>query len=583
MKMIKGLFLVLFAVVQLIAAIDPGDTYIDCIKTTPNPASCTAYNNVATSYRRFDGLCNNLRFPTVGAINTPLRRVIFAEYVDRRQVDLPRGFPGSNPSNIPSANKVSIAVFKAKQENKGNNALLSTLFMTAGQFLDHDMALSLHGKCDIKDCSSDSAFKYPCFPIKFDDDTSACTPFTRAFAACQSASLSRRTDRQQVNDLTAFVDGSQIYGHNEALAQSLRKLDGTGQLKVRSGNLLPFQPSSKPCSTPGGCSLSGDIRADENIALHAMHTVWVREHNRVVTKLAQLHDNWNEEKLYQEARKIVIGEWQHVVFNEWVPRVVNIGSYGGYKSGLDPRIINAFSTAAFRFGHSLVPNSWSQLNNNYDKLFPKIGLQESFFNIQSINIRGIEPTMLGLVGNQSNTVDDEFAFDLIRRLFVPPGQSGHMDLTALNIQRGRDHGLPTYGKWRQFCKLPAISSFRELEYHMPARVAKKFSILFNSPADIDLFAAGISENHVPGFQTGPTFKCLFWHQFSRLRDGDRYYYLNPGVFTPEQQSELKKTSMSKVLCNNLKGIVSINKDAFVQTKEKRTPCNDILEPNLSVF
>ena len=354
-------------------------------------------------------------------------------------------------------------------------------------------------------------------------------------------------------------------------------------MKIRSGNLLPLKPSRDPCNNVGGCSIVGDIIADENIALHSMHTLWVREHNRVATKLKQLHDNWDEEKLYQEARKIVIIEWQHVVFNEWVPRIADIGNYRGYDYELDPRIINAFATAAFRFGHSLVPNSWSQLNNNYDKLFQNIGLQESFFNIQSINIRGIEPTMLGLVGNQSNSVDDEFAFGLIRKLFVRPGDSGHMDLTALNIQRGRDHGLPTYGRWREFCKLPAISTFGELANYMPAEVAQKFSNLFDSPADINLYPAGIAENHVTGFQTGPTFKCLFEHQFRGLRDGDRYYYLNPGVFTPAQRSELTKTSMSKIMCNNLNGIVSINKDAFIQTREKRTPCNDIPGPDLSVF
>ncbi|XP_066936976.1 peroxidasin homolog [Clytia hemisphaerica] len=579
----KKLILVLCMILPYALCFDAGDTYIDCVKTTKNPASCAAYEDVGKNYRRFDGLCNNLRFPTVGAINTPFRRVILAEYVDRRQVDTPKGFPGTKPSNIPAANKVTITAFTPQFVNAGNAGKLSTLFTTAGQFLDHDMTISNHGKCNIKDCSSDSAFKYPCFPIKFDDDTSKCTPFVRAFAACQLYPAHRRTDRQQVNALTAFVDGSQIYGHNEALARSLRRLDGTGKLKTRSGDLLPLKQLTTPCDLLEGCSLAGDIRADENIALHSMHTTWVREHNRVATKLRQFNYHWNEEKLYQESRKIVIAQWQHVVFNEWVPRIVDLGSYGGYNSGLDPRIINAFAAAAFRFGHSLAPNAWSQLDNNFDKKFQKISLRESFFNIQSINQRGIEPTMLGLVGNQSNTVDDVFAFGLLRKLFVPPGEEGHMDLTALNIQRGRDHGLPTYGKWRQFCNLPAIPSFSELAKHMPRGVVQKFSTLYNQPADIDLFAAGISENHVPGFQTGPTFHCLFKHQFRRLRDGDRYFYLNPGVFTPEQRNELKKTSMAKILCNNLKGIVSINKDAFIQTTKKRTACDDIPQPDLSVF
>ena len=296
------------------------------------------------------------------------------------------------------------------------------------------------------------------------------------------------------------------------------------------------------------------------------------------------HPNWAGETIYQETRKIVIAEWQHVVFDEWVPRIISIGSYKGYNSGLDPSLINAFSTAAFRFGHSLVPNEWSQLDKNFDQRFPSISLRESFFNIKSVITRGIDPTMLGLVGNQSNAVDSKFAFGLARRLFVRPGESGRMDLTALNIQRGRDHGIPTYGRWRQYCGLQAINSFNDLEKVMPASVAEEFSKLFARPGDIDLFAAGVSETPTGGFQTGPTFQCLFREQFQRFRDGDRYFFLNPGVFsTRKQRDEIQKTSMARILCDNLDDIVSVNKDAFTQTRTKRTLCSSIPGIKLSLF
>ena len=361
-------------------------------------------------------------------------------------------------------------------------------------------------------------------------------------------------------------------------------LTGSGQLKTRSGNLLPTNTEESECETLGGCSLAGDVRAAENIALYAIHVVWVREHNRVATQLKQQHPNWSGETIYQETRKIVIAEWQHVVFDEWLPRIIDIGSYQSYNSGLDPSLINAFSTAAFRFGHSLVPNAWGQLDSNFDQKFPSVSLRESFFNIQSVNARGIEPTVLGLIGNQSNTVDAKFAFGLARKLFVRPGQAGHVDLTALNIQRGRDHGLPTYGRWRQFCGLSAINTFNDLATVMPAAVAQRFSTIFTNPGDIDLFAAGVSETPTGGFQTGPTFQCLFRIQFKRLRDADRYFFLNPGVFrTQQQRNELQKTSMAKILCDNLDGIVSINKDAFTQTRTKRTLCSSISGIDLSLF
>lgn len=352
-------------------------------------------------------------------------------------------------------------------------------------------------------------------------------------------------------------------------------------MKSRSGDLLPL--TSEPCVTQGGCSISGDTRADENIALYSMHTVWIREHNRIATHLKRKHPSYNEEKLYQETRKIVIAELQNVVFNEWVPNIVNIGRYTGYNQWLDATIINAFSTAAFRFGHSLVPNQWIQLNANYDQARRSVSLQESFNDIRTINNHGIEPIVLGLVGNYSNKVDTNFAFGIARRLFVRPGANTHMDLTAFNIQRGRDHGIKTYGAWRKFCNLPKINTFRQLARHMPGKIAKKFQKIYKNPNDIDLFAAGIAENPMTGYQTGPTFRCIFWHQFLRSRDGDRFYFENRGVFTNRQVSELRKSSMSKILCDNLKGVVSMTRKAFHQTTSKRPLCNDIPSVNLDLF
>ena len=352
-------------------------------------------------------------------------------------------------------------------------------------------------------------------------------------------------------------------------------------MKVRSGDLLPL--SNDQCETQGGCSLSGDTRADENIALYSMHTVWIREHNRVAKHLKKRHPGWNEEKLYQETRKIVTAELQNIAFNEWIPHIVNIGSYTGYNPWLDASIINAFAAAAFRFGHSLVPNEWIQLNTNFDRAYQSVSLQESFNNINSINDRGIEPTILGLVGNHSNKIDTNFAFGIARRLFVRAGDNTHMDLTAFNIQRGRDHGLKTYGAWRSFCNLPRINTFQQLAQHMPAEIAWKFKKIYKRPNDIDLFAAGIAEHPMRSFQTGPTFRCLFWHQFLRSRDGDRYYFENPGVFNDRQRRELRKASMSKILCDNLKGVVSITRNAFLQSTAKRPLCNNIPSVNLDLF
>lgn len=358
---------------------------------------------------------------------------------------------------------------------------------------------------------------------------------------------------------------------------------GTGCLKVTPTGLLGVDHHRKePCEVDGGCSLSGDRRGDENIALLSMHTLWVREHNRIAEQLRLVNPHWDDETLFQNARKIIGGIMQHIVYQEWLPNIVRLNRYKGYSPRLNPSVRNAFASAAFRFGHSLIPNKFSQLNNNYDYQFKPVDLQIAFRNRKLILDRGIESTMFGLMGNRSGNVDRGFAFGINRRLLVKPGKSEHMDLTAFNIQRGRDHGIATYGRWRDACRLPPVRSFADLNKYMLPGTVERLQKLYKHPNDIDLFAAGISEKHEPGFQVGPTFGCIFRYQFRRLSEGDRYFYRYGGVFTPAQFQEIRKASMARILCNSLKGIVSIQPKAFHMESpvNKRISCNRIPKLNL---
>jgi peroxidase len=99
-----------------------------------------------------------------------------------------------------------------------------------------------------------------------------------------------------------------------------------------------------------------------------LHTLFLREHNRIANSLQQINTHWSDETLYQESKRILNAEWQHIVYNEWLPLVLGdrfMTRYGlypidkgysrQYRTDFDPRITNAFASAAFRFGHSLIP------------------------------------------------------------------------------------------------------------------------------------------------------------------------------------------------------------------------------------
>ena len=328
-------------------------------------------------------------------------------------------------------------------------------------------------------------------------------------------------------------------------------------------DLLPveYEQGTPQCPFNGGCSLVGDIRADENIALHSMHTIWVREHNRIAKILKGMNPVWTDQKLYDVARKITSAVWQHIVYQEYIPLLTTLPAYTGYKPNTNPTVSNTFATAAFRYGHSLVPNEFPQLDKGFNHKADPITLQEAFYNRAIIDENGIEPTMFGLVANTSNNVDDGFAHSIARKLFVAVGSDDYLDLTALNIQRGRDHGLPGYNVYRKKCGF-AKATWENLDSIMVSGVAAKFRSIYESPDDIDIFAGGISEKHIGSLEVGETFNCVFSQQFGAIRDGDRFYYENAGVFTPPQFQAIKKVTLATILCNNVKGIVSIQPDAF---------------------
>jgi len=359
-----------------------------------------------------------------------------------------------------------------------------------------------------------------------------------------------------------------------------------GKMKLQANGLLPveIQEFSIDCSTGGGCSLVGEVRGDENIALHSMHTIWVREHNRIASTLKVLNPTWNDETLFQNSRKITGAVWQQLVFKEYVPLLATLPSYTGYKANVNPSITNVFASAAFRFGHSLIPNEFTQLDNNFNEANQPIPLQEAFFNRNSINNRGIEQTVRGLVGNMSNNVDNRFSFAIARKLFVGMGSTDYLDLTAINIQRGRDHGLPGYNEYRRLCGLAVAATWFELRTLMLEDVASKFEKIYKHPNDIDLFAGGISEKHFGKHEVGPTFSCIIKRQFESLRDGDRFYYENPGVFTTAQLNAIKQVTLATVLCENLKDLVSLQPDAFhspYKISNTRKVCTSIPKLDLS--
>ncbi|XP_011052579.1 PREDICTED: uncharacterized protein LOC105144989 [Acromyrmex echinatior] len=177
---------------------------------------------------------------------------------------------------------------------------------------------------------------------------------------------------------------------------------------------------------------------------------------------------------------------------------------------------------------------------------------------------------------------------MTNHLFQTPGFPFGMDLASLNIQRGRDHGLPPYVRWRKSCSLSPIRTFEDLNKVMSLDVIRKLKSLYSSVEDIDLFSAGLAEKSVVGGLVGPTFACIIAQQFSNLRRGDRFWYENPNSessFTADQLQQIRQVTLAQVLCQTMDGIETIQPFVFLATdvlKNQRLSCNDLAIGHLSL-
>lgn len=538
----------------------------------PSTPASAGFTEDLVLFRSIDGSGNNPTLPTRGQANTTLLRVAPAAYGNG--TDLPRGVPAENDGDgnieadeqslLPSPRLVSNLVHDQGDEFIESQRHLNQLVFQFGQFLSHDTGLTepsasvtvggVSGKAgnerfNIVVPVGDALFNF------------AEVPLTRSISVSPGVSITGK--REQLNVITAFIDGSQVYGSDPARAAALRTFNG-GLLKTTDGpdgELLPY-------NTPGfdnanalhlpnaSLFLAGDVRANEQIGLIGMHTLWLREHNRLAREIAEtefygadLAAPNVDEAIYQRARTVVAALLQKITYYEWLPTLIGYGTlpdYEGYDPSVDPQSANEFSSAAFRIGHTMLPPFYLPTDEYGDQ--EQVSLLQAFFNPSYIGSNGIDKVLRGQISNRQQEIDRFLVGEVRNFLFGP--MAGGLDLAAFNIQRGRDHGIADFNTVRSSYGLSPYSSFLELSGDNHTATDLSLAYGAGGLSKLDLWTGNLCEPHLVGTNLGETMTTLFIDQFARLRDGDRFYFENEDVYPVDFIYTILETTFADVIRRN---------------------------------
>jgi hypothetical protein len=579
----------------------------------------TASAGAASTPRSVDGGGNNVLHPEWGQAGTPYVRVAPVNYADGISSLVNQSTRKLNPRYISNRifNDTVVTIFS-------ENAV-SQMGWLWGQFVDHTLDLRVETSAE----DQSFAFNSPAVdPLETFSNQTGWMQFNRTPAIDGTGTT---TPRQQLNTVNSFIDAWNVYGGTLDRQEWLRDGPYDGDLSnndaqlVLTNGYLPradvrgSDPLTSPQmdlmgplnGQPQNAIVAGDVRANENLGLTALQTLFAREHNRIASMVPQ---TLSEQTRFDIARRVVGAEEQWITYNEFLPAMgVDLPAYTGYAPTVDPSISNEFATVGFR-GHSGVngelqaigkPTQWSaaRLQSFEDQgievttladgqIQLTISMTLAFGNPALLQKVGLGALLKGLSANLGYRNDEQIDNKFRSILFQlpapgtdpascvgdapPPGCfTDVQDLGAIDIQRGRDHGMPTYNQMRIAYGLapatsytqitgestasfpssgvsqtnpiddPRILDFTELRDAQgnvipsgsttPAVVGIRRSTLAarlqaiygrGNVGKVEAFVGMVSEPHLAGRELGQLQLAMWQKQFQALRDGDRFFYGN---------------------------------------------------------
>jgi len=503
-----------------------------------------------------DGTGNNLANSKLGAAGSDEVRIAPARFAPGTTGTAPGTTdtapgttdtaPGTTDTPVagPDPRVISNTIFANDKElnDPGGRSAYTYAF---GQFIDHDL--------DLNPNQTPAADGSNTLKIVIPPGDAFFTPGTTINI------LRGQVDPKNGNAIdadTSFLDLSQVYGSDAATAAGLRNADGT--MKTQNGG-LPIGPD--------GQFMGGDVRVAENPDLTSIDVLFVREHNYWVAKLHAEEPALSGDQLYARARAITTAEYQNIIYSGYLPSLLGSAApdaYTGYDPNVNPSIMEEFSTAAFRFGHTIISPTESKIANDgavlqVQDLIAAAGEPATTFN----NFGGADALLRNMAQDTSQQEGVGIVSDLLNLLDANPNDVG--DLGAIDVERERDLGINTLNQTRVALGLRPYTSFDQIT--SDPTLAAELKSVYGSVNDVDLFVGGLAENANAGdtgSMLGPTFTTIISEQFTNLRAGDRLYFENQG-FSPTLMDEIQDTTLSDLILRDT-NTTAIQADAFVATE-----------------
>ncbi|XP_041968239.1 peroxidase-like [Aricia agestis] len=571
---------------------------------------------VKTRYRSLNGSCNNLENPGWGTPNSTYLRLLPPSYADglyKIQTDLP------------NARELSAALFPDK---KTNDDQLNLNAMQWGQIITHDMSLFADVSDQIKTppvcCDNGQLTKQAqdqtlCAPVTIPKNDPfygskgiKCLELTRAGTDRNIGCVPENQPANQINVVTAAMDASIVYGSTDEQGAAIRAFKN-GNLKTvtRHGREWPPQVNNVTQTCSGArspkepCYLGGDVRINQNTELTLLQIIFIHYHNYIADYLSEINPHWDDEKIYQEARRILIAVYQNINYYEYLPYLLgkeymlankliyprtkaNLEEYiNDYDPNLVLGVITEHTTAALRYFHTFI-QGYLMKKNEYRKNEGELRLSDWFNRPLVLEEKDtFDQLVYGFTAQSSSVADPFFSVEITEYLFRNGNYFGG-DLRSVDIQRDRDMSLGKYVQGRAACNLTVPKTWDELRGIIAEIYIIKLKKMYKDVCDIDLTVGGSLESHVPGARAGPLFLCIMLAQFHRARKADRFYYENgkdkQTAFAPDQLKNIRSITMASFLCASTEA-GNMQKWAFeiVSLTNPILSCDDIPSLNLDLW